>query len=61
MKGVTREFALGIKHFKVTTKADNIFEEQQTPQIAEVISPTPTVVEAPFNPNQVDHKATADS
>ena len=31
------------------------------PQIAKVVPPTPTVVETPFDPNQVDCNATADS
>ena len=60
MEDIIGEFAIGIKHFKVTTKADNIFEEEQTSQIAKVVLLTPTVVEAPFNPNKVDHEATAD-
>ena len=43
------------------TEADNIFEEEQLPQISEVIPPTPAVSKASFDPNQVDHEATADA
>ena len=41
IKGVIGEFAISLKHFKVMTKADNIFKEEQMPQIAEAVSPTP--------------------
>ena len=58
IKGVMCKFAVCIKHFKVTTEADNIFEEEQMPQIAEIISPTPAASEPPFNSNQVDPEAT---
>ena len=43
------------------TKADNIFEEEQMPQTAKVIPPTPVASEALFDPDQVDCKATADA
>ena len=51
-KGVTGEFAISIKHFKVTTEADNIFEEEQTLQVAKVIPVAPATAEVPANPNE---------
>ena len=55
------KFMISIKHFKMATEVDNIFEEEQMPQIAEVIPPTSAASKAPFNPNQVDCKSTADA
>ena len=53
-------FSIIIKHLKVMTEAGNVFEEEQMLQIAEVIPPISDASKTPFNPNQVDHEATAD-
>ena len=61
IKSVTGKFVIGIKHFKVTTDVDNVFEEKQIPQIAGVIPPFPAASKALFDPNQVDHEESADA
>ena len=61
IEGVKDKFMIGVKHFNVTTEADNIFEEEQTLQIAEAIPTTPDTSEAQLDPNQDALKATADA
>ena len=61
IKCIMSKVAIGASHFKVTTEADDIFEEEQMPQIDEVIHPSPSTSKAPFDSNQVSREATADS
>ena len=55
------ELMSGIKHFKLTTEAVNIFEEEQTLQFTEIILCTHAASKAPVDPSQDACKATADA
>ena len=46
IKGVVGKFEIGIMHFTVTTEASDIFQVEQTLQIAEVILSAPAVAKA---------------
>ena len=45
----------------MATEVHNIFEEEQTQKIAEVMPPMSAASEPPLDSNQVDHGATADA
>ena len=55
------EFAIGVKHLKVTTAVNNIFEEEQMPQNTEFIPSTPAVSKTPVDPNQDAHEEITDA
>ena len=60
IKDIMGKFTIGVKHFKVITEADNIFEQEQTLQIAKAIPPASTAAKAQVDPNQEACKATTD-
>ena len=51
IKGDTCNYAICIKQFKVATEADNIFDEEQTLQIAKVTPPAHAAFKASVDTN----------